>query len=1055
MSCGSCVKKLEGALTALPWPIVKDVHVNLLAESASLTLGGVAEGEFAKAVDVIIEAVALRGLTANLTNVSSKEVASDTKFLLEVNGMSCSSCASSVQRALSNVDKVKEVQVNLLAETASVSYPGALSPRSKATMAETLCAAVNDAGYDAKFTEAENEVEEVNVEMAIEVGASEEDGLQVSGAMQFLRQLPEITSVVTSERGLRITLLAKRGERARLLRETLWSLQDRGFGARFEAANLRKASPLQRAQARQVEEAQTWRRSFFRALLLSAPIVVIMWFLYPLPALQPYLMPGSVDVGGILMAALATPVQFGSGWVFYRETWAGLKHGKVGMAAMVSIGTSAAYVTSCVQLLVKLLQGEMAAMDLDFDTSALLITFVLLGKWLECRAKGSTGDAITALMALQPQSALLLEQKSGNLQERQVDVHMLLTGDLVKVLPGAKVPADGVVEFGRSAVDESALTGESVPIAKGPGDRVIGGTANHGGVLQVRLDAVGEASALSQIASLVEQAQSQKAPVQEFADRISGFFVPVVMILSATTLILWLSLFGFGVVKPEHLPKSGASSPWSFSIMTAVSVLVVACPCALGLAAPTAVMVGTGVGAKQGILIKGGRALETAHHVQVMVLDKTGTITEGRPAVTDIDLLSSSVSERQLEDVRQHLLAVGCLQKSSEEFGLLFLVLFLGACAERSSEHPLAQAVVKEAERLLAKSAASTPGHFLREAEDFQATPGSGIEATVLGHKVHVGNLQFMQSCGVDISAASSSHQALEDNGKTVVFVSVDGSLSLSIAMADVVKSESATAIQSLQAMGRDVYMLTGDNERTAAAVARQVGIPADNVVASVLPSGKAEKVRELQGNLDMFETADSSRNLARSSVCRIVAMVGDGVNDAPALAQADVGIAIGAGAEIAMEAADMVLVRSRLSDVVVALHLSTAIFRRIQLNFLFSLGYNTAGIPLAAGLFFAMTGQPLAPFISGAAMALSSVSVVTSSLMLRRYRPPQLPICSSRRVERPAAELLQDLQAEKAARAEGQLYLRGRMESCSTTWGSKICACDPCLCKRCAETAQ
>ncbi|CAE8635087.1 unnamed protein product [Polarella glacialis] len=622
----------------------------------------------------------------------------------------------------------------------------------------------------------------------------------------------------------------------------------------------------------------------------------------------------------------------------------------------------------------------MASMSLDFDTSALLLTFVLLGKWLECRAKGQTGEAITALMALQPNTALLLDE-------------------------------------------ESALTGEALPVFKGPGDKVVGGTANHGGVLRVRLHAVGESSVLAQIVGLVEQAQSQKAPVQEFADRVSGVFVPAIMVISLLTLLLWLLLLYSGLVAPEQLPPADQKNPFSFSLMTAISVLVAACPCALGLAAPTAVMVGTGVGATHGVLIKGGRALETAHHVEAIILDKTGTITEGKPRVTVFELVRKTTDRPRLAAVSSHLESLGCdLQnrgsaiageRNLHVMGELLPVLFLAGCAEKGSEHPLGQAFAREAERLISMSmpgGSSSPAKnapsLLSDPESFKALPGRGVEAVVLGHRVHVGNMAWMRSSGVDLESAEGQAEAalaqeaqttLEQEGQTVVFVAVDGRLTLLTALSDTIKAEARQSIRAFHAMGLQVYMLTGDNQRSAAAVARSVGIRPENVIAGVLPAGKAETVklvqrRELQpasissqsswpGSL---QTAIRQAWQRRSGVSQdliadprselltaghsqlqrplCVAMVGDGVNDAPALAQADLGIAIGAGAEVAMEAADMVLVRSKLSDVVTALHLSSAIFRRIQLNFVFSMAYNLISIPLAAGLFFAMTGKARVP---------------------------------------------------------------------------------------------
>eukprot|EP00440_Ansanella_granifera_P075009 gb/GFBE01081406.1/.p1 GENE.gb/GFBE01081406.1/~~gb/GFBE01081406.1/.p1 ORF type:complete len:1098 (+),score=217.12 gb/GFBE01081406.1/:1-3294(+) len=1064
-----------------------------------------------------------REMASPLLDASAAQAEAAIEIHLEVLGMKCGSCAGSVERAIRNASslQVASAQVNLLAECVAVRFSQPVPASELKAAADLLCAAVEDAGFEAKSslpTARNGDEGETHEVLLAAIAPAEGPRDAAVAALRGHAAVVEAEEAAGSSHAeeVRWRVGFKCHVKEQGLRELLWVLEDLGLQYVRVVEAAASQSPLQRAQARRAEEAKAWRRSFLGALALTTPVVLVMWVLAPQPSLRNLFMPGDVDFAAIFMFLLATPVQFGSGLVFYRETFSGLKHGKLGMAAMVSLGTSAAYLSSCIQLIVKVSRGEMATMNLDFDTSALLITFVLLGKWLECRAKGSTGDAITALMALQPQSALLIQEVDGRAagRDRQVDAKLLLKGDVVRVLPGAKVPADGIVIAGESTVDESALTGESLPVPKGPGDKVVGGTANHGGMLQVRLHAVGEGSALSQIVGLVEQAQSQRAPVQEFADRISGFFVPVVMGLSLLTLVLWLVLLYSGAVKPEQLPRAERSSPFSFSLMTAISVLVVACPCALGLAAPTAVMVGTGVGASHGVLIKGGQALETAHHIEAIVLDKTGTITEGRPSVTDLELFAASADGPNLSDVKQHLASMGCKLMRAEPgvddtarphlIGSMLPALFLAGCCEKNSEHPLGKAVAQEADRLLQRSvpaaATTAPESFLRDPEAFKASPGRGVEATVLGHSVRIGSLSWLGAGGACISeeaAQAKEIQArLETQGKTVVFVAVDGRLSLLVALADTVKREARQTIEALQRMGREVYMLTGDNERTAMAIAQQVGIRKENVVAGVLPSGKAEKIKELQGRaftqpseqapprasrcwplqaagrrvggprrevlLDDLE-AGQSASPART---RCVAMVGDGVNDAPALAQADLGIAIGAGAEIAMEAADMVLVRSRLSDVVVALHLSTAIFRRIQLNFLFSLGYNMCGIPLAAGLFFALTGQPLAPFVSGAAMALSSVSVVTSSLMLRRYRPPAFVSGGVHRagfcerlarligLTRPRSELIAELEAQRGITDSARgVVAQGYVETCAAAWGG---ACDcheklaSCPCRGC-----
>jgi len=664
-----------------------------------------------------------------------------------------------------------------------------------------------------------------------------------------------------------------------------------------------------------------------------------------------------------------------------------------------------------------------------------------------------------------------------------VEAHQLLKEDVVKVLPGSKIPADGVVISGTSSVDESAITGESIPVAKGLGDKVIGATINHDGVLQVRLTGVGEDSAMSQIIKLVEQAQSQRAPVQDVADRISARFVPTVMMLSAVTFILWLIILWTGAVPLEDLPKERGS--FGFALMTAVAVLVVACPCALGLAAPTAVMVGTGVGAKYGLLIKGGRALEVAHVVGTVVLDKTGTITMGKPGVTNLELMENGeeADEPSYVDIWSRLEKLCIVADTPLEKRLLPLLYMMG-CAEKGSEHPLAKSLVEESTKILSahrQSVRSADDVQLPDPDFFKSTPGRGIEATVGSYSLLVGNMEWLSHAGVDFTSpsgrsATSLQQQLDREGKTVIFMAVNKRLRLLAGIADVIKPEAKETIQALQSMGLRVYMLTGDHHRTATAVASVVGIAKQDVIAGVLPSEKAEKVRELQvGELQVSSSSfglQQSRQLAmrrqrsgRHRNAQCVAMVGDGVNDAPALAQADLGIAVGAGAEVAVEAADMVLSRSKLSDVAVALHLSRVIFRRIQLNFLFSLGYNCLSIPLAGGLFFAITGVPLAPFVSGAAMALSSVSVVSSSLLLRTYKPPALEQlmhrtrCPTLRKlfdrafgEVQAATLQEEREMVSVEVAQArELVIQGIAASCGMLKGAQ-CTCPPdrCPCRNC-----
>ena len=608
---------------------------------------------------------------------------------------------------------------------------------------------------------------------------------------------------------------------------------------------------------------------------------------------------------GWVQFVLATPVQFFAGWPFYVDAYRNLRNRTANMSVLVALGTSAAYFYS----LAAVLSPQLGITGLYFETSAVLITLILLGKVLEARAKGRASEAIRKLIGLQAKSARVI--RDG--KELEVPVEQVQVGDLVLVRPGEKIPVDGIIKEGRSAVDESMITGESLPVEKGPGDEVVGATINKHGAFTFVATKVGKETALAQIVRIVEEAQGSKAPIQRLADVVSSYFVPAVVLVALATLGGWYL----------------ATGDFTRSLLNMTAVLVIACPCALGLATPTAIMVGTGRGAESGILFKGGEHLEKTHQLSAVVLDKTGTITKGEPEVTDVVPVGTLPAERLLQ---------------------------WAAAAEKRSEHPLAQAVV---------AAARAQGFELAEPRGFAAIPGQGVRAEVEGRTILVGNRRLMEASGLDVGAVEEEVQRLERAGKTAMLVAVDGALAGIVAVADTVKESSARAIAALQAMGLRVIMLTGDNQRTAHAVARQVGIAAEDVIAEVLPEEKARQIEALQ-----------RRGFK-------VAMVGDGINDAPALATADVGIALGTGADVAIEAADVTLVRGDLRGIAAAIRLSRATMAKIRQNLFWALVYNAVGIPFAAfGL--------LNPIIAGTAMALSSVSVVTNSSLLKRFDPLQ-----------------------------------------------------------------
>ncbi|WP_309718617.1 copper-translocating P-type ATPase, partial [Armatimonas sp.] len=618
---------------------------------------------------------------------------------------------------------------------------------------------------------------------------------------------------------------------------------------------------------------------------------------------------------------LATPVLVYGGAHFFSGAWKALRHRAADMNLLVAIGSGAAYGYSVLATLLPVVfqsrshpHTEHASMPaVYFEAAAAIITFLLLGKLLEARAKGKTGEAIKKLMGLQAKTARVL--RDGN--ELEIPIEAVAIGDLVLVRPGEKIPVDGVIEGGSSSVDESMLTGESFPVAKGIGDEVFGATMNSTGSLQVKALHVGLDTAIAQIVKLVQDAQGSRAPIARLADTVSGYFTPIVLIIAVLTFVLWFSL-------------APADTRLNMAFVNAVAVLVIACPCALGLATPTAILVGTGKGAQLGILIKGGAALEQAYKMTAIVLDKTGTVTEGKPTLTNLTAFGLPENE----------------------------VLRLVAAVEALSEHPLAAAMVK---------AAKERGLVVPAAEHFAAIPGRGVIASVEGHEVLIGNRAFLEERRIPIDAARSEAEHLATEGKTPMFAAVSGKLAAILTVADPIKPSSKEAIARLKKLGLEVVMLTGDNQKTAQAVAAQVGI--GRVVAEVLPEGKVAEIKRLQAS------------------GTVVGMVGDGINDAPALAQADIGIAIGTGTDVAIEASDITLIKGDLNSVANAIALSKATMTTIKQNLFWAFVYNLVGIPIAAGLLYPFTGWLLSPVFASAAMSLSSVSVVVNSLRLKSFK--------------------------------------------------------------------
>jgi Cu+-exporting ATPase len=820
-----------------------------------------------------------------------------TKQTLGIDGMSCASCAARIERSLRAVPGVQAADVNFALARATVHYDPAQAG------ADALREAVEAAGYAVTTIESPSSPPaepQSKIELAL-------DGMSCAAcATRIERALGEVPGVArasvnfaTARASVMLDSAAAPAPEALVA-----AVEDAGYGARLLAAGERAGGATAAASASVTEDRERAAREAHvraqrRALVLAAGLSLPVAVLSNLPMLGALHESSGLN---LLLLVLTTPVQFVAGWQFLRNGANAVRHGFANMDVLVAMGTLAAYAYSAV--------ATFAGGHVYFDTAAVIITLILLGRFFEARAKGRTSEAIRRLMGLSPKTARLLRDGV----EVDVPVDTLRVGDWFLVRPGERIAVDGVVEAGQSSVDESMLTGESLPVDKAPGAPVIGATVNQRGSLTVRATRVGAETALAQIIRLVEEAQGGKAPIQRLADRISAVFVPIVIAIAALTFGGWL-LLGPG---PDRLTPA---------LLATVAVLVIACPCALGLATPTAIMVGTGRGAELGILIRGPEVLEAVKRLDVVVLDKTGTVTEGRPRLTDVSPAPAGDETRLLR---------------------------AAASAERASEHPLGEAIV---------AGARERGLVLDEPEAFEAVPGGGVTARVAGEEIVVGTRALLQARGLDVDGLLDAADRLEREGKTAMLVAVGGKPAGVLAVADTVKPTSGDAIAGLRRLGLDVVLLTGDNARTAGAIARAVGI--EHVVAEVLPHEKVEHVRRLQ--------AAGQR----------VAMVGDGINDAPALAQADLGIAIGTGTDVAMEASDLTLMSGDLRGVPAAIALSRATMRAIKQNLFWAFIYNLIGIPIAAlGL--------LNPIIAGAAMAFSSVSVVTNSLRLRRFRPPR-----------------------------------------------------------------
>ena len=827
------------------------------------------------------------------------------KLTLPIICLHCTSFVNTIEREIKKLPGIKLAHVNYATETAHVEFV-----RGK-TSTEEIISAIKNTGY--KTGQSTLKLGIRGMYCGSCVSKIEKELKQKSGVISASVDLGTESAIIKY-----IPRLVKLDDLKNVIEKLGYETYPiAGFKQEKETiekvTNEKIEEPVDENQAARGKEYKTLMKKFIFAAILSVPAII---FSYPdLWGFPPNLQKGSELLNYIWIAIglLALPVMFWSGSQFYTGAWAAFKNRSANMHTLIATGISAAWLYSAVAVLFPGIFPTEQLADVFFDVVFVVVTLVVLGMALEIRAKGKSSEAIKKLIGLQAKTARVL--RNGN--EIDLPIEEVVLDDIIIVRPGEKIPVDGEIIDGSSTVDESMITGESIPVEKHTGDEVIGASINKTGSFKFRATKVGKDTVLAQIIQMVEQAQSSKAPIQRVVDNVSGYFVPAVIIIAIFSFVIW---YVFGPV-PQLI----------YALIVFVTVLVIACPCALGLATPISLMVGVGKGAENGILIRSGEALETAHKLNSIVLDKTGTITEGKPSLTDV-ITANSFSEND--------------------------VLSLSASVEKSSEHPLAEAIV---------NGAKDKSLQLYDAVNFNAIPGHGVEAKVNNRKIFLGNLKMMKNFSIELNGLEEQSRKLADEGKTPIFVAIDNKAAGIIAVADTVKSDSKEAIAKLKKLGLEVVMITGDNSRTANAIAKQVGI--DRVLSEVLPEDKAFNVQKLQNE------------------GKKVAMVGDGINDAPALAQADIGLAIGTGTDVAIEASDITLIKGSLKGVVLAIQLSKATMKNIKENLFGAFFYNGLGIPIAAGLLYPFFGLLLSPLIAGAAMAFSSVTVVTNANRLRKFK--------------------------------------------------------------------
>lgn len=881
MTCASCSSRVEKVVGKMDG--VNDVVVNLATEKMTVDFD-----QDKVSVDQIEEKVKKAGYEA--TEIKSDDIVEKN---YNITGMTCASCSSRIEKILNKADGVESAVVNLATEKATVKFDKSV------ISSEDIIKKVEKAGYGAE---------------EIDEGNKSEAHFKVKG-MTCASCSNRVEKVVNRMDGVyeAVVNLALEDMNVKYDKRkvSIEDIEKVVKNAGYEAIEIKDTAKSDHKKDSQ-EKVKKARNRFIWSVVFAVPLLIIA--MGPMLGLK---LPGVInpDVSpfnyAFIQLILALIIAF-IGRDFFIHGFKNLFHLSPNMDTLIALGSGAAILYG-IYALVKIYQGDVHfAHHLYFESAGMIVAFISLGKFLEAITKGKTSDAINKLMGLAPKTATIIVDG----KEKVIGIDDVRVNDIILVKPGEKLPVDGEVVEGTTSIDESMLTGESIPVEKNPGDQVFGASLNKNGMFKYKATKVGKDTVLSKIINLVEDAQGTKAPIAKFADVISGYFVPVVIAIAVLSALAWF------FIGNENL---------EFSLNILISVLVIACPCALGLATPTAIMVGTGKGAENGVLIKSGVALEEAHKINTIVFDKTGTITEGKPKVTDI--ISASISEDEL--------------------------LKLAAAAEKGSEHPLGEAIVKEAENRNIN---------LPQIKTFNSIPGEGIITNIEGKDIVIGNRKIMDRNKIDITSIEAKAHELADSGKTPMFIAIDGTLAGIIAVADTVKENSKKAVKALHDMGIEVVMLTGDNEKTAKSIAKQVGI--DRVISDVLPEGKANVIKDLQKE------------------GKKVAMVGDGINDAPALVTAEIGMAIGSGTDVAIESADIVLMRSDILDVVGAIQLSRATIRNIKQNLFWAFGYNVLGIPVAMGILKLFGGPLLNPMIGSFAMSLSSVSVLLNALRLKGFKP-------------------------------------------------------------------